>query len=171
MADVVLGRAGDPVLIDLDVCAKSGRPTRDRVELRGSTMPAWVTLLLFFTIIGFLLAGAMTSRSYRVTLPIEHAIHDRWRRNRRRAWVAGLVGFGLLVWAAASSEAGAAGPGVVVGLVLIAAALVGGVVNDRSNNVGFGLTRNDDLVLTRAHDDFARAVARATVEAVPGPRG
>ncbi|ROR90907.1 hypothetical protein [Nocardioides aurantiacus] len=166
MADVVLGRAGSPVLVDLNVCAKTGRRTSDRVERRGSTMPAWVTLLLLFTVVGFLLAGAMTSRSYRVTLPLEHAVHDRWRRNRRLAWAVSLVGAGAFVWAESGGTA-ADGLWGGVGLALFLAGLVGGTVNSTMNNVGFRMTRQDDLVLTRAHDNFARAVAAATVEAMP----
>lgn len=52
------------MLVDLDVCVKTGRVTHDRVTLRGHTTPAWVTLLLLFTIIGFFIAGMMTSRRY-----------------------------------------------------------------------------------------------------------
>ncbi|WP_148615223.1 hypothetical protein [Nocardioides rubriscoriae] len=96
MADVVLGRAGDTVVVDLDVCAKTGRATGHRVRFRGSTMPGWVVVLLLFTVVGFLLASTMTSRRYVVTVPLAASAHARWRRYRRVALLVALVA--LLRW-------------------------------------------------------------------------
>jgi hypothetical protein len=162
MADVILGRAGSAVLVDLDTCVKTGQVTSQRVTLRGHTTPAWITVLLLFTVIGFLLAGAMTSRRYRVTLPFAHAVHDRWRKNRRWAWAVGLTGAAALV--TATTRHGHADVWVGIGLAFIAGSIVIGIANAIRNNVGIHMTRDDDLVLTRAHPAFVQAVRAASVE-------
>jgi hypothetical protein len=163
MADVILGRAGSTVLVDLDICVKTGQVTNQRVTLRGQTTPAWVTILLLFTIIGFLLASGMTSRRYRVTVPFIHAIHDRWRTNRRLARAVGIAGAGALI-AAATFGSSYSGLWLGVGIAFISVALVAGTANSVINNVGVRLTRDDDLLLTGAHPAFVQAVREATVE-------
>jgi hypothetical protein len=163
MPDVILGRAGSTVLVDLDVCVKSGVATRQRVTLRGQTTPAWVSVLLLFTVIGYLFAGAMTSRRYRVTLPFAHAVHDRWRRNRRLGWAFGLAGVGALLVAATIGD-DYVGLCVGVGLAFIAGGLAIGTTNALTNNVGIHMTRDNELVLTRAHPAFVRAAHGASVE-------
>lgn len=163
MADVLLGRVGADVDVDLDVCAKTGETTDQRVTMRGTTTPGWVLVLLLFTVIGFLLAQVMTSRRYSVTLPFVHRVHDRWKRTWLLAWAVGVVGVGAVI-AAATDSGGEAGLWGGVGIALIAAALVGGTINSSVNGLGVRATRSDDLVLTRAHPAFARAVAAASVE-------
>lgn len=163
MTDVVLGQAGSTVVVDLDVCAKSGRTTDELMTLRGRTTPAWVTVLLLFTVVGFLLAGAMTSRSSSVTLPYVHDVYRRWKRNKGLAWVVGLGGIAALV-VAATSSGDAVGLWGIAGVTLVVAALVGGTVNAMVNGVGLRMTRDGDLVLVRAHPAFAQAVAEARVE-------
>lgn len=169
MAEVILGRAGSTVTVDLDVCAKSGRRTEHRCTYRGSTTPGWVTVLLFITLVGFLLAGAMTSRSYTVTLPLAKDVYDRSRRNRRIAWCCGLVGLGVLVVAIAT-DALSDGGWAPIGFGLVVVALVGSYVSALVTNVGFRTTRYDELVVTRAHPAFVRAVAAASTEEVRGVR-
>lgn len=154
MADVILGRAGSTVLIDLDICVKTGQVTSQRVTLRGQTTPAWVTILLLFTIIGYLLAGAM---------PFTHALHDQWRKNRRLAWAVGLAGIGALI-AAATIGNRYSGLWVGTGVAFMAGGLVIGTANAIRNNVGIHMTRDDELVLTRAHPAFVQAVRAAAVE-------
>jgi hypothetical protein len=163
MAEVVLGRAGTEVLVDLDVCAKTGRRTRDRVTLRGTTTPGWVLVLLLFTVVGFLLARAMTSRRYSVTLPFVHDVHDRWKRNRQLAWALGLVGLCLVVVTAIAQ----AGPWGAIGLALVVVALIGGSVNGVRNGLGFSSDRDGDLVLSWVHPRFAEAVGSASAEPLP----
>ncbi len=163
VADVVLRRAGSTVLVDLDACAKTGRTTGQRVTLRGSTTPGWVIVLLLFTVVGFSLAQAMTSRRYSVTLPFVHEAYNRWKRNAFLAWVVGLGG-PRAVWIAAAHHGDKAGIWGGVGIALLAAALVGGSVNSAVNGVGVRTTRDDDLVLTQAHPDFAHAIAAASVD-------
>lgn len=163
MADVVLGTAGDDVVVDVPVCAKTGRRTDEMVTFKGSTTPGWVIILLFLTIVGFLLAAFMTQRSYRVTVPFVHEVHDRWRRGRRLAWLAGLVGVACVVGAVAtygdrSEVLGAAG------IVLVVAGLVGSAVNGVRHGVGFRLTRGDQLEMTRVHPAFAAEVRQADRE-------
>ena len=162
MPDVILGRTGSTVVVDIDICVKSGVATTQRVTLRGQTTPAWVSVLLLFTIIGYLFAGAMTSRRYRVTLPFAHAVHDRWR-NRRLGWAVGLAGAGALLVAATIGD-GYVGLCVGVGLALMAGGLAIGTTNALTNNVGIHMTRDNELVLTRAHRAFVRAVRGASVE-------
>ncbi|QIG44875.1 hypothetical protein G5V58_20685 [Nocardioides anomalus] len=163
MPDVILGRAGSTVVVDVDVCVKTGVATKHRVVLRGQTTPTWVSVLLLFTVVGYLFAQAMTSRRYHVTLPFAHAVHDRWRRNRRLCWAAGLAGTGAVVMAATVGH-GYAGLWAGAGLTLIAGGVVLGAANALVNNVGVRMTRADELVLTRAHPFFVRAVRRASVE-------
>ena len=151
------------MLVDLDVCVKSGVATKQRVTLRGQTTPAWVSFLLLFTVIGYLFAQAMTSRRYRVTLPFAHAIHDRWRRNRRLGWAVGLTGTGALVVATTVGH-GYAGLWAGAGLAFIVGGVVIGTTNALVNSVGIHMTRDDELVLTRAHPAFVRAARGASVE-------
>jgi hypothetical protein len=163
VADVILGRAGSTVLVDLDICVKTGRATKQRATLRGSTTPAWVTVLLLFSIVGFLIASSMTSRRYRVTLPFTHAVHDRWSSNRRLGWVVGLAGAGVLVAAATIGDR-FAGVLVGIGLVLLAGGAAIVISNSLRNNVGIRMTRRGDLVVTRAHPLFVEAVRAAVTE-------
>lgn len=163
MAEVNLGRTGSAALVGVDVCVKTGRPTAHRVTLRGHTMPAWVTFLMFFSVIGFLIAGGMTSRRYRVTLPFAHAAHDRWRSNRRWAWLVGLAGVAALVSAATIGH-GHAGLLVGTGIALVAGSAVIGTSNAMTNNVGVRTTQDGELVVTRAHPAFAEAVRAGAQE-------
>ncbi|KRA29428.1 MULTISPECIES: hypothetical protein [unclassified Nocardioides] len=162
MADVILGPAGSTVLVDLDICVKTGRVTDERVTLRGQTTPSWVTLLLLCSIVGFLFAAMMTSRRYRVTLPFSHAAHDRWSGNRRLAVLVGLAGVAVLV-AAATVGDDFSGLLAGVGGAFVAGGLGLGVLNAARNTVGVHV-RRDDLVLTRAHPLFVEAVKAASVE-------
>lgn len=159
MLDVILGRAGSSVLVDLNVCVKTGVATNQRVTLSGQTTPAWVTVLLLFTVIGYLFAGAMTSRRYRVTVPFTHAIHDRWRKNRRLAWAVGLAGAGALLLAATIGD-NYADLWVGAGLAFLAGSVAIGTNNALTNNVGIHMTRDNELVLTRAHPGFVSGGTR-----------
>ena len=164
MSEVALGRAGSAVLVDLDVSAKTGRTTNQRVTLRGSTTPGWVVVLLAFTIVGFLLASAMTPRRYDVTLPLEREVYTRWKRNKVVAWVLGLCGAGALISTANALAAGAGSWVAVGGIALVVTALVGGGVNARVNGLRLRMTRDDELILMHAHPAFGRAVSAAGVE-------
>lgn len=163
MADVIIGRAGTAVLVDLDVCVKTGRTTTQRVTLRGHTTPPWVMFVLLFSIIGFLIAGTMASRRYRVTVPFMPDLHARWRANRNLAWVAGIAGSVAIV---AASTIGSQYAGVLVGVAvaLIGGSAVLGTSNSTINNVGVRMSRDHDLVLTRVHPAFVAAVRTASVE-------
>lgn len=163
MADVILGPAGSVVLVDLDICVKTGQVTDQRAVIGGRTTPTWVTVLLVFTVIGFLFAQAMTSRRYRVDLPFSHAVHDRWRTTRRLAWIAAVAGAGALIIAGTSGTTHGS-LWVGAGVALVAVALVVGTVNTVRNNVGVRVTRDDELVLTRAHPAFVEAARGAVLE-------
>lgn len=153
------------VVVDLDVCVKTGRVTDERVVFAGRVTPSWVTLLLFVSIIGFLIAGSMTSRRFRVTLPLEHAVHDRWRKLRRLALATGTIGAAVLVWAVVSDFNGSrtvAGAGAValIGAAAIAAA------NSWMNGVGIRAIGDGGLVITRTHPAFCEAVRNAGLQPV-----
>lgn len=163
MADVILGRAGSTVLVDLDTCVKTGATTTQRVTLRGSTTPGWITALLLLTVIGFLIATAITSRRYRVTLPFSHTVHDRWRQNRRLAWSAGLAGGAALLVAATRADDDA-GLWVGAGIAFVAGGVAIGTTNALRHHVGIRVNGDNELVVTRAHANFAHAVRAATVE-------
>jgi len=169
MAETVLGRAGTTVVVDLDVCVKTGLHTRQRVTMRGHTTPTWVTVLLLVSVIGYLIAGIMASRRYRVTLPFTRALHDRWLANRRWAWLLGLAGGGAALGAA---TVGGRYAGVLLGLAIALASggAIIGTINAMKNNVGFRMSRHHDLIVTRVHPEFARAVASAASEPLTGSR-
>lgn len=164
MATVILGRPGNPIDVDLPVCVKTGRRTDDRVTLRGDVNPSWISVLLLLTIIGFLIAGAMTSRRYEVTLPFSHDVHRRWRTNRRWAWALSLTGVAAIV--AAAFAVPGAGVCLGVGVVFFVSGLVIGVANGLRNNVDFELTRDDKLLLRRVHPAFADAVRAASTSPI-----
>lgn len=163
MSNVRLGRTGSTVVVDLDVCVKTGLPTTGTVTLRGSTTPPWVTFLLLVTVVGYLFASAMASQKFRVTLPYTHAVYDRWQKGRRLAWLLGLAGFAGLILALMTSSRYV---GVWAGMafVVIVVALIFGVVNARRNGVGIVATRHDDLLVTHVHPDFAAAVRESVLE-------
>lgn len=167
MAKVRLGRTGSAVVVDLDVCVKTGRPTRGTVTLRGATTPPWVTFLLVVTVVGYLFASAMASQRFRVTLPFAHDVYDRWQRGRRLARTAGIVGAAGFV-VALVTNGGYVGVWAVTALSAIVTALVVGVVNGRRHGVGIVATRHDDLVVTQVHPAFAAAVRAAAVEPLVG---
>lgn len=154
MAEVILGRAGR-IVVDSPVCAKTGRPTRQRVILRGSAMPTWVNFLFVFSFVGMLLAGAATSRRYVIDIPFSHEAHDKWRRGKTVAWAFGLAGAATIVLVASR---GGSSMITLVGLAVVAVGLIVGLVNSAEGNVGVGLTRDNDLVLTRVHPAFAASL-------------
>lgn len=154
MAEVILGRAGRAV-VDSPLCAKTGRPTTQRVILRGSAMPTWVNFLFVFSFVGMLLAGAATSRRYVVDLPFSREAHDKWRRTKRAAWAIGLVGGATIVLA---TSRGGSSLVLLVGVALAVVGVVVGVVNSSEGNVGVGLTRDNDLILTRVHPAFVASL-------------
>ena len=157
MARVVVGIAGDEYLIvDSDICVKSGRRTSDRVTLRGGTTPGWVNVLLLFSILGWLFASGMSTRRYRMEVPFSHAIHARWRRWSRVAWLVGVGGLVVTIFAAAE--------GVQVEWMLLCVAVTAlgmGLGNAFVNNVGVRENRDNELVLTRVHPTAAAALTRA----------
>lgn len=150
MPELILGRA-ERIVVDSPLCAKTERPTTQRVILRGSAMPTWVNFLFIFSFVGMLLAGAATSRRYVVDLPFDHAAHDRWSRGRRLAWAIGLAGAAAIVVAASRGDSSIL---TLAGVALAVVGLVVGVVNSTEGNVGVGLTRDNELVLTRVHREF-----------------
>lgn len=154
MAEVILGRAGR-IVVDSPVCAKTGRPTGQRVILRGSAMPTWVNFLFVFSFVGMLLAGAATSRRYVIDIPFSHEAHDKWRRGKTVAWAFGLAGAATIVLVASR---GGSSMITLVGLAVVAVGLIVGLVNSAEGNVGVGLTRDNDLVLTRVHPAFAASL-------------
>jgi hypothetical protein len=163
MSKVKIGRAGSTVVVDLDVCVKTGLPTRGTVTLRGSTTPPWVGFLLLVTVIGYLFANVVASKKFQVTLPYTHVVYDRWQKGRQLAYVLGLAGVAGLVLAVVTSSR-SVGLWAAMPVVVIAAALVIGIVNGRRNGVGIAATRHDDLILTRVHPAFAAAVRESMVE-------
>lgn len=154
MAEVILGRSVRFVL-DSPLCAKTGRPTTQRVILRGSAMPTWVSFLFLFSFVGMLLAGAATSRRYVVDLPFSHEAHDKWRRGKTAAWAIGFSGATTIVLAASR---GGSSMVTLAGVAVVAVGVIVGMVNGAEGNVGVGLTRDGDLVLTRVHPAFAASL-------------
>jgi hypothetical protein len=162
VAIVAIGRVGEQIVVPTAVCVKSGVATTDRVIIRGSTTPAWVSALLLFTVIGWLFASGMAARSYRVDVPFRHDIHDRWQRFYRIAWGFGVVGAAGTVGAIIAGMDHALMP-----LVLSVAGLVTGLVNGLTNNVGVRQIDVDRLAMTRVNDAAAAAITRA--RATPQP--
>lgn len=151
MAEVILGRAGR-IVVDSPLCAKTGQPTTQRVILRGSAMPTWVNLLFVFSFVGMLLAGTATSRRYVIDMPFSHEAHAKWRRGKKLAWAIGLVG-GATIVLSASREGSSVF--TLVGVTAVAVGVIVGLVNGAESNVGVGVTRDNDLVLTRVDPAFA----------------
>lgn len=156
MPCVVVGRAGADLVVASDLCVKSGRRTTDRVILRGSTTPAWVNMLLIFTIVGWLFATGMSARRYRLAVPVSHEIHGRWRRLNRTSWLVGVGGAGGTIWA---TSAGASHSWMLLGVSVVGLAI--GLANGCVHNVGLRLNRDDELVLTRVHPTAVAAIRRA----------
>ena len=154
MARVVVGQVGTEVVVRSDRCVKSGVATSQRVIIRGSTTPAWVNVLLIFTVIGWLFATGMASRRYRVELPFRHDLYDRWRRVRRVAWLLGVLGGVLTLWAMNADVDRAA-----MFLAISVAGLTLGVTNALVHNVGVSQVGDNGLVLTRVHPVAAAAIA------------
>ena len=162
MAEIAIGRVGSEVVVPGGVCVKTGVRTREFVVIRGSTRPAWVHVLLLFTVLGWMFASSMASRRYRVEVPFQHRAWDRWNRIR---WVAWGVGTGSVVAAYGASAAGVPHSGAPLCLTL--GALLLGVGNGLVHTVGFR-QRHDLLVMTRVHPDAIAAImAAVTVPSQP----
>ncbi len=134
--------------------------------MRGSTIPSWVNLLLLVSIVGYLFVGGMTSRRYRVTLPFVHARYAHWVRNKMLVLLAGAIGIGAVIAAAVVEDEGLVGVLLGFGLAVSLAAVVLGTINSWRNHVGFYVSREGDLVLTRAHPAFAEAIQGALTEPI-----
>ena len=154
MASAILGKTGNAVSAASHVCVKTGRPTHERVTLRGSTTPGWVNLLLIFSVFGWIFAMGMTERRFVVTVPFTHAVHDRWQRLNWLAWGLGVGGIALTFWAAFTSA-----DRVLLPLAVTLGAFVLGLANSWINNVGVRQGHDDALLLVRVHPAAASAIA------------
>lgn len=152
MASVVLGRVGSAVVVSSDLCVKSGIPTRQRVILRGSTTPAWVHVLLIFTIVGWIFASSMASRRFRAEVPFLHQRHELYRRGFLVA--SGLSVFGVV---AAILTAVLDGGSPAAWLLLTLAGMLFGFLNGLLTMVGFH-ERDGLLVMTHVHPAAAAAI-------------
>lgn len=161
-----MGRSVD---VDIDVCAKTGEPTRERVTLRGSTTPPWVTVLLLLTVVGFLLATVMLARRFEVRLPFTHAAYDRWRRRVRWSWAIGALGVAM-VFAGTALDPPAPLVWTVAGVVVLVGALAFGITSSVRHQVAVR-QRGDDLVVTRCHPAFVAAVQGASTAPVGASAG
>lgn len=121
-------------------------------------MPAWVNFLFVFSFVAMLIAGAATSRRYVIDIPFSHDAHDKWRRGKRVAWAIGLAGGATTVVAAAGAGSSMV---ILLGIALVIVGVVVGVVNSSERNVGVGLARGNDLVLTRVHPAFVESLRAA----------
>lgn len=163
MASVVIGRTGDDVVVPGGVCVKSGQPTRQFVIMRGSTTPAWVHVLLVFTIIGWIFASSMASTRFRAEVPFLHRRYELYRRGF-------LVAFGLAVFGVVAAILGA-----VLGadhaeawLLVTLTGVLFGVGNGLLTTVGFH-ERDGLIVMTRVHPAAVAAI-RAAYGAEAGVR-
>lgn len=164
MAEIAIGRVGSEVVVPGEVCVRTGVPTRQRVTIRGATVPRWVHVLIVFSFFAWLIAQGNSQRHYRVEVPFLHHAWDRWNRIRRVAWALGVGGVVASFWASASGV-----PNGAALLALTAGGLVLGVGNALLHTVGF---RQYDglLVMTRVHPDAVAAIRVAMqVPSQPGP--
>jgi hypothetical protein len=155
VSSVVVGRPGKQLVARSDICVKSGVPTVDRVVLRGSTTPGWVVVLLFLTVIGWVIALVMTSRRYEVDVPFRHDLYVRWLRTHVLSW---LIGLGGVAGAVTAGQLGFGEAWILLGVTLVGILL--GIGNSWATTAGV-VQRGDDLVLTRVHPAFVRSLARA----------
>lgn len=156
MARVILGSVGTRQDVASQTCVKTGLATNERLTIRGSTTPGWIHVLLIFTLIGWLFAIGNTQRRFVVTVPFTHAIHDRWRRLNRLAWLLGIGGIAATLWAVSTNfEHTVLLLGVPLGSLIL------GLVNSWTNNVGVRQNQDAELLLVRVHPAAASAMARS----------
>ena len=136
------------------ICAKTGVPCDGLVKDTLRVVPRWVPPLAILLIIPYFVGRAYASRRIEVKLPISAARIERIRRLVRFSWIA-------LVAAAAGFSALFFGAGVI-GLAAFVAGLVAYLlivyVGDQMWVGGRPSGRDDVVILTRIHPEFARAL-------------
>lgn len=141
------------------VCAKTGEPTRHRVERRHRVIPGWTWVLLPFGVVPFLVAALVfTRRTVLVSLPITKRAWRRLRTADRVARWSCFAGVVALLWIV--FEPVQAGVPWLVPAALFAAG-VGAYLVGRYLWVGVHLsyTTAQLVHLRRVHPAFATAVA------------
>lgn len=138
------------------VCVKTGGPCDVPVKDTLRVVPRWVSALAVLAVVPYFVARAYTSRRIEAKLPVAPARLERIRTLVRGAWVA-------LVLALAGLSASLFGAGAVGVFALVAGlfAYLAIVYAGDQMWVGARPSKRDDVViLTRVHPDFARAVDR-----------
>lgn len=145
-------------------CVKTGQPTDQHVTISGSTIPPWVHVLLVFTFFGWILAMVLSSRRYRVVVPMRSEVHRRWRR--WRAVSAGLVVLGL----AATTLTYVQDRASLVPLLASVISVLLGTANAMIYTIGVRRGASETIELTRVHPSAVRAILdarRAEVQGAP----
>jgi hypothetical protein len=145
------------------ICAKTGVECDVLVKDTLRVVPRWVPPLAILLIVPYFVGRAYASRRIEAKLPIATERIERIRRLVRLAWIA-------LVVAAAGFSALLFGAGVI-GLAALAGGLLAYLVIVYAGDqmwVGGRPSRRDDVViLTRIHPEFARALAEQYAEGSP----
>ena len=136
------------------ICAKTGVPCEVFVKDRLRVVPRWVPPLAVLLIVPYFVARTYTARNLNVELPIAPARQNRIRLLVRGAWIA-------LVISLAGLSASFFGGGAPSALVFLAGLLVYLAVVYAGDQMWVGArpgTDADNVVLTRVHPNFVRAL-------------
>ena len=137
------------------ICAKTGVPCAGQVKDTLRVIPRWVPPLAILLVVPYFVARSYTSRRIYAKLPIAPERTERIRRLVRVAWialVAAAAGFSAVFFGAGVIGLGAFVAGLLAYLVIV-------YVGDQMWVGGRPSRRDDVVILTRVHPDFARALA------------
>lgn len=147
------------------LCAETGVPTEDGVELEVSRTPSWIGWLLLFSLVAYLIASGQTRERVRGFVPFDLEVARAHARTRRTAWLVALAGLAVLVGAAAASIGALA---IAAGGVTGMAVLLGGL--DVLRSVQARLDGSGEWVLLwRVDPRFAAAVEQQRAAEGPAP--
>jgi hypothetical protein len=110
------------------LCAVTGEPTNGRWDVRFSTTPRWVLLLIFFGVVPFIVGWLVTRRVASGSVPMSPRARRLLARNRIIGPVAVVAGVVLVLAAGVVSSAVAPDATGWIALIGLLAVIVGGLV-------------------------------------------
>ncbi|MCU4186398.1 hypothetical protein K6U06_18670 [Acidiferrimicrobium sp. IK] len=137
------------------VCAKTGRPTGDRVEVDAYFRPLWPWLLLPFSWLATLVGILAGVKAIKVTLPVSADVADRYRRWRAVPYAIAGAGVAVLVVGAVLRSA----PVLAAGVLTEAGAALARAVNLLAHTCAVSANAEGDVItLGRCHRKFKAAL-------------
>ena len=138
-----------------DLCARTGRPTTDRVEVDAYFRPTWPWWLLPVSWLATLVGTLAGLRPVKVTLPLSAALADRYRRWAVVPRVVAGAGLAVAVAGALARSA----PLLAAGLLTLAGSALARWLNLVAHTCSVSTNGDGDVItLGRCHRRFKAAL-------------